>query len=354
LSATARLLLKLLSEPPDLAPLSDPVSWNLIRENAGPSGVAPLVAFIARPHLPLAEQRWCDKVLTQSWASYEKSLYHLNNALGILEDEGIRALALKGPVLARRCYDPPFLRKPSIDLDLAMDKRDLDRACEAFMREGFVMDEPVRRAKMLSHHAVLTHASRPRIELHFRLSHRSAGIPVEEFFGRAQPHALPGGRVAWVLARADEALHLILHTVSDRFATLFHLYEARRIWLTMPLDVRQEALRRGIDYHFAGALKMADVAFRSLWGDGLLPPDFPLPGTWLHWQLNEKLLRSFEDWWGPDPPLRLMDGLWGRWLDFQMTDRPVDAAKFAANIALTAWFQAARRAPVSPSGLHIL
>jgi hypothetical protein len=49
-----------------------------------------------------------------------------------------------------------------------------------------------------------------------------------------------------------------------------------------------------------------------------------------------------------------MDGLWGRWLDFQMTDRPVDAAKFAANIALTAWFQAARRAPVSPSGLHIL
>jgi hypothetical protein len=350
LPATARLLLKLLSAPPDPEVLSDPVSWGFIRESAGPSGVAPLVAFIARPHLPPAEQRWCDKVLTQSWASHEKSLHDLNFALGILESEGVRSLALKGPVLARRFYDPPFLRKPAIDLDLAVREKDLDRACEAFTREGFVSYESVRRAKMLSHHAVLTHASRRRIELHFRLSHRSAGIPVDQLFSRARPHALPGGRVAWVLAPADEALHLMLHTVSDRFATLFHLYEVRRIWLAMPPDVRREAVRRGIDYHFAGALRMVDVALRSLWGHGLLPPDIPLPRTWLHGRLNEKLFRSFDDWWGPNPPLPLMDGLWGRWLDLQMTDRPVDAARFAANVARTAWFQWER---LRPSSLRI-
>jgi len=339
--ATDSLLLKLLSEPPDLTVLSDPVSWSRIRENAGPAGVAPLVAFIAQPHLPPAEWLWCNKVLTQSWASHEQSLHQLNFALGIIESKGIRALALKGPVLARRFYNPPFLRKPSIDLDLAVDEdeKGLDRACEAFAREGFVLAEPVRRAKLLSHHAVLTHPSLRRIELHFRLSHRSAGIGVDELFSRAQPHALPGGRLAWVLAPADEALHLILHTVSDRFATLFHLYEVRRIWLAMPPGVREEAIRRGVDYHFAGALRMVDVAFRALWGDGLLSPDTPLPKTWLHSRLNEKLLRSFEDWWGPNPPLRLLDGLWGRWLDFQLTDRPADAAKFAANLALTAWFR---------------
>jgi hypothetical protein len=349
LFATARLL-QLLSALPDLAVLSNPVSWSLIRENAASSGLAPLVAFTARPHLPPAEQRWCDKVLTHSWASHEKSLRDLNFAFGVLESEGIQALALKGPALARRFYDPPFLRKPSIDLDLAVREKDLDRACDAFTREGFVPYESIRRAKMLSHHVVLTHASRRRIELHFRLSHRSAGIPVDQFFSRAKPHALPDGRVAWVLEPADEALHLILHTVSDRFATLFHLYEVRRIWLTMPLDVRREAVRRGIDYHFAGALRMADVAFRSLWGDSPLHSDIPIPKTWLHGRLNENLLRSFNDWWGPNPRLRLVDGLWGRWLDFQMTDRPADAARFAANVARTAWFQWDR---LRPSSLRI-
>jgi hypothetical protein len=345
LPETTSLLLKLLSEPPDLAVLSDPASWSLIRENAGPSGVAPLVAFIARLHVPPAERVWCDKVLTQSWARYEQGLHHLDYVLGVLEGEGIRTLALKGPLLARRCYDPPFLRKPSIDLDLAIGEDDLDRACAALTREGYALDEPVRRAKLLSHHVVLTHASMRRIELHFRLSHRSSGIPVREFFARAEPHELPGGRVAWVLAPADEMLHLILHTVNDRFATLFHLCEVRRLWQAMPPEVRRETARRGVEYHFAGALRMVDVAFRSLWGDGLLPPDIQLPKTWLHRQLNESLLKSFEDWWGPDPPLRRLNGLWGRWLDFQMTDRPVDAARFAANVVRTAWFRSVTGSP---------
>lgn len=342
------LLLRLVSDSPDLAVLADPASWRLIKENAGPSGMAPLVAFTARSHVPKDERLWCDKVLTQSWVRYEQSLHHLDYELGILEAEGIRALALKGPLLARRHYNPPFLRKPSIDLDLAIHERDLDRACEALAREGYTLIESIRRAKMLSHHAVLSHPAKRRIELHFRLSHHTAGIRVDELFGRAVPHELPGGRVAWVLAPADEALHLILHAVNDRFGTLFHLYEIRRIWRAMPLNLRMEAVQRGVDRHFAGALKMVDVAFRSLWGDGLLPPDAQLPETWLHRRLNEKLFRSFEDFWEAGHTRTLMNRLRGRWLDFQTTDRPADAAKFAADLARTAWFQLRRGSQKGP------
>jgi hypothetical protein len=339
LPETAGVLVNLLSGAPDPALFADPSAWGLIKEKAVPAGVAALIAHIARPHLPPAEQAWCDRVLTQSWARHEQSLHDLNGILGVLESESIRTLALKGPLLARRSYDPPFLRKPSIDLDLAIRECDLDRACGALAREGYRLEESLRRAKMLSHHAVLSHPSKRRVELHFRLSHRSSGIRVEQLFARAVPYELPGGRMAWVPGPADEMLHLILHTVSDRFALLFHLYEVRLIWQALPPGVQRETVRRGAENHFAGALRMVDIVFRSLWGDGILTSDMELPRTWLHWRLNEKLYRSCEAWWGPDPPLRRMSGLHGRWLDFQTTDRPANAARFLSNAAFTAWFQ---------------
>jgi hypothetical protein len=300
--------------------------------------VAPLIAYVARPHVTGEERAWCDKVLTQSWASYERSLHHLSWAVGVLEGEGIRALSLKGPLLAQRYYDPPFLRKPSIDLDLAVRDEDLERACAAFVREGYTPDAPLRWARRLSHHLVLRHSSVRTIELHFRLSQGAMGIPVGEFFERAIPCELSGGRVVWVLSPPDELLQLILHAVNDRFATLFHLYEVRRIWQSMPPDIRREAVKRGVDHHFAGVLRLVDIAFRSLWEDGLSAPGMKLPKTWLDRFVNEALYQSFAEWWSPPKPLSLSNRLRGRWLDFQLTDRPADAFRMAQGLALAAWF----------------
>jgi hypothetical protein len=338
LSPTASLLLNPISESPDLEVLSDPVSWKLIKENAGPSGVAPLIAYVARPHVTGEERAWCDKVLTHSWASYERSLRHLNWAVGVLEAEDIRALSLKGPLLARRYYDPPFLRKPSVDLDLAVRDEDLERACAAFVREGYVPHAPLRQVKALSYHAMLLHPTRRRIELHFRLNSGPAGIAVSELFERATPCELPGGRAAWVLSPPDELLYLVLHMVGDRFAALFHTYEVRRIWLENTAETRRKAVQLGIEHHCMSALKMADVACRSLWGEALFPVDSLLVKTWLDQRLNEDLYRAFADWWKGDQPLRLSNRLRGRWLDFQLTDRPLDAFRMAQNLARTAWF----------------
>ena len=41
------------------------------------------------------------------------NLQQLDDILAIFEAAGVQALVLKGPVLANRYYQPPFLRKPS-------------------------------------------------------------------------------------------------------------------------------------------------------------------------------------------------------------------------------------------------
>ncbi len=130
------LLTRLLSEPPDLGIAADPAAWKIVKDNAGRHGVAPLAAFIARPHVNAAERAWCDRVLTSSWTRHAHNLQQLDDALAILDDARIPVLALKGPILACRYYQPPFLRKPSTDLDLALKKEDLNRACEALAKLG--------------------------------------------------------------------------------------------------------------------------------------------------------------------------------------------------------------------------
>jgi hypothetical protein len=339
------LLIPLLDEPPNLSALRDEASWNSIKENAGRYGVAALVAYAARSHVSPAERAWCDKVLTDSWMRYEGMLRQLEYVTGLFAGEGIRTIALKGPLLARRYYSPPFLRKPSMDLDLAVVEQDLEHACQVLIRAGYKLDMPIAEAIARTHHAVLDHPSRPRIELHVRLSHMTLGIPVDEFFDRAVTCRLPDGREALVLGPADQLLHLVLHLTQSRFGTLFHLCEIRRVSKAEPDSVRAEAAGRAADHHFCGALRMMDAAFRTRWNEPFLPPGVVVPRTWLNWRLTPSLYRAFERWSVPGRGLTLAARLHGRWLDFQMTDRPADAIREAAFFLESARVQfAAKRA----------
>jgi hypothetical protein len=69
-----------------------------------------------------------------------------------------------------------------------------------------------------------------------------------------------------------------------------------------------------------------------------------LPETWLNWRLNERLYKAFERWSVPDRELTLAARLWGRWLEFQITDRPWDALRSIKLMAQTARFGIARGA----------
>ncbi len=327
-----------LANPADMGLANDPETWAAIKNHAPRHGVAQLVAFAARPHVSPSEREWCDRVLTRSWARHSRSLLDLEHALGILQAGGIRTLALKGPLLARRHYQPPFLRKPSTDIDLAVRDSDLEASCELFARAGYTPVLSLRETRARSHHVELTHASLPPVELHFRLSHGAYGIPVDEFFPRAVPCALPSGTEAWVLSPADEIFHLVLHRAHGRFATLFHLQEIRRLWTAADPKVREESLRRAADHHFAGAFAMTDIAFRVRWGERFLA-DGDLPKTWLHTHRGEKLYKEFEALSDPGRELPLSARLSRRWIDFQVTDRPADAGRFAAVMLRVAWYQ---------------
>jgi hypothetical protein len=338
------LLVRLLADPPDLSILQDERSWNTVKQNSGRYGVAPLVAYTVRAHVSSAERAWCDRVLVESWARYDRMLRQLEDVLGLLSDAGVPAIALKGPLLAQRYYAPPFLRKPSMDLDLAVRAQDLGTACNALIGAGYQQDLPIDEAVAWSHHVTLSHPSRRRVELHFRLSHQTLGIPVDQFFERAVSCRLPRGLEARTLGPADQLLHLVLHLAQSRFGTLFHLYEIRRAFKAEPPEVRAEAIRRTVACHFCGALRMTDVAFRARLGEPFLPPEAGVPATWLNWRLNERLYRAFERWSVPDRELTLAARLWGRWLAFQITDQPSDALRSMKLLAQTARFQIARRA----------
>lgn len=337
------LIVPLLTESPDLSVLRNDASWKTVRDNAGRYGVAALVAYAARSHVSPMERVWCDRVLTDSWTRYERMLRHLDFVLDLFAGEGIPAISLKGPLLAQRYYAPAFLRKPSVDLDLAVMEPNLEAACNVLIKAGYTLDVPISEAKALSHHVALSNPSRARLELHFRLSHQTLGIPVDQFFERAVFCSLPNGRETLVLGPADQLLHLALHLAHSRFGTLFNLYELRRVSRAEPLTVRTEAVQRAVDHRFCGVLRMVDIAFRVRWKEPFLPPEVVVPKTWLNWRLNEKLYAGFERWSEPGRGLTLAARLWGRWLEFQITDAPSDAVRSIELLAQTARFRLARR-----------
>lgn len=332
------ILVPLLNHPPNLSALEDPAAWAAIKEFAGRYGVAPLIAYAARSHVSTVERAWCDRVLTESWIRYQRMLGHLEYLLGLLAAEGIPAIALKGPLLAQRYYTPPFLRKPSLDIDLAVTEANLERACHVLADIGYKPGMPIADATAQTHHVELFHSSKPAVELHFRLSHRALGIPVDEFFRRAVPFRLPNGREALVLAPADQLLHLVLHLAQSRFGTLFHLCEIRRICKAESVEVRAEAVNRAVEHHYSGAFHLLDIAFRLHWDEPFIPPGLHVPETWLNWRLTPKLYNAFQLWSVPGRGLTLPARLHARWLDFQLTDGPADALRLAAFFFKTAAF----------------
>ena len=337
LPSPTKLLVALLDDQPDLSLLSDPIRWETIKANAARHGVAQLVAGAARPHVSGADRVWCDQILTRSWTRHTANLNDAWQAVTTLRPVGIEPVVLKGALQARRHYSPPFLRKPSGDIDLAVRTSDLQKACKAFAAQGYVVDGSLRESLSRSHHIELHHPSRPHVELHFRLSHGAYGIPVNEFMDRATEQDVPGLGTVRVPEPADELFHLILHRAHGRFATLFHLLEIRRIWRAATADTRNRALALAKKHHFTGCFWLTDLAFRHYWNEPLMEP-VSVPETWLKSRLTPDFYERFEALSDPGRTLPLSVRLRRRWIDFQLTDSPADALRFLKVMArVSAW-----------------
>jgi hypothetical protein len=333
-------------ETPDFSILADQSAWDAIEEHAPRYGVAPLVAYAVRSHISGSARAWCDEVLVQSWTRHQRMLGHLEFVHNLLSDARVPAVSLKGPLLAQRYYTPAFLRKPSMDLDFAVGKENLSHASDTLIKAGFTLLIPVDEALERSHHLEFTHPSRPKVEVHFRLSHMSLGLPVEEFIERA----VPIGNIR-VLAPDDQLVHLIVHLAHSRFGTLFHRYEIHRIAKQEPASVVADACRQLIANGYCGVLRMADIARRVEWGEPLLPPGVDVPRTWLNSRLDERLFRQLDHWSTPGRLLNAPARLQGRWLDIQVSDSPKDALRLLRHLGRSARFGNARRFWMRPKDL---
>lgn len=142
-----------------------------------------------------------------------------------LAQDGLRAVALKGVLLAERLYARPSSR-PLGDIDLLVEEHALARATRLLAKVGYTpLDHPVEeRFRNEGHHLHLVHERAPALELHFH-AHRGFGRTLrgEPIVARAVAHE-PFAALR-VPSRADELVFLAVHAASHRFMRLGWLYD---------------------------------------------------------------------------------------------------------------------------------
>lgn len=140
----------------------------------------------------------------------------LERLTGALSSAAIPVILLKGAALATSVYDD-FTLRPMGDIDLLVERRDLDRAREAVCAAGYRPAECEQSAEWYRanhHHDQPLHSSdrQVTIELHFHIipPGYSFRIPIENLWERAMP-VLVGQRPALVPSAEDFVLHSCIH-----------------------------------------------------------------------------------------------------------------------------------------------
>lgn len=160
-------------------------------------------------------------------------------AMDALAGAGIRAAALKGPLLGGAIYGAPG-RRPSSDVDLLVPAEDLHRAVEVARGLGYEgpIDRPMADGLPLLHFS-LTHkgGELPPLELHWRIHW------YERHFARER--LLPPGPESpndWRPATGDELAALLLYYARDGFTGLRQACDLGAWWDRFGTEVRDGAL----------------------------------------------------------------------------------------------------------------
>jgi Uncharacterised nucleotidyltransferase len=187
-------------------------------------------------------ERWL--AVRDVWQTHAQAT--LQEALRVLDAARVKAVCLKGPVLAERLYPDPRIR-PSADLDVLVARADLDRATNALSAIGYrpAKDSQERFLRRYHYHTMLSRSCPPVIELHFFLSGGfGVMIPAEEFLSRACVYRTSQGTAANILAPEDELLYLSIHAAGHRFVRLSWLCDIQLLLHRHPnLDWKTVAAR---------------------------------------------------------------------------------------------------------------
>jgi hypothetical protein len=209
------------------------LDWAYLLRSARWHGVLPLVHWHLRETAPGLVPAAVRGELRESFERTQRRNLFLALQLCVIlkrfAAHGIPAIPYKGPTLAMSAYGRVGFREFA-DLDILVNKRDVLRAKDVLVAEGFrpgsALTEAQERALVESQHAYLL--ARPdrtaMVELHWEISprHVSLSLQPERFWERLQPVTLAG---TTVLTLAPEVL---LPSLCEHGAK--HLWE-RLAWI---------------------------------------------------------------------------------------------------------------------------
>ena len=193
--------------------------WDLVVQQAVKHGVAPLLyqrlkGLGSSASVPGRVVERLRKVYLSTVAINMRVYDELTRVLGILKNDGIPVIVLKGAYLAERVYGNIGLRA-MCDVDLLVRKQDLSTAQRRLMEAGYY-----------------PHNNRLPLDIHWSIEHNIVPpLPIDEegLWQRAQPASIAGVEVL-VLSREDLLLHLCLHLSFHHlfgFAGVRTLYDIR-------------------------------------------------------------------------------------------------------------------------------
>jgi hypothetical protein len=177
----------------------------------------------------------------------------LGRAADALRDASIRAMALKGPGLARTVYAEPNLR-PYNDIDLCVHEADSDRVSAVLEDVGFTAIPQSRRSSTTSRDFVAK-ATRTLVEVHNDLL--EIGLPPRcdvERWRRAT--AIPGLASVEMLAPEDQLVQLSFHAHKHGFSRL--------IWLK-DIDLLVRGAGAGFDWDLVQSVTRREELRSSVW-----------------------------------------------------------------------------------------
>lgn len=151
----------------------------------------------------------------------------------LFSDTGIRAIVLKGPVLAADLYGDVSLRT-SRDLDILIPMQDLDQVEEFLKGQGYLKEEEYKTIlndwKWRHHHVTFIHKkTRVTLEIHWRLGPGPGKEPgFDELWERRRISTITSNPV-YYLGREDLFLFLASHGARHGWSRLRWLADIDRI-----------------------------------------------------------------------------------------------------------------------------
>jgi hypothetical protein len=204
--------------------------WPLFLELAASHGLQPVAADClhrSAAGLPGDVSEILDRALRDNAKRVLLLTTELVMLTRLLDTSSVRAVALKGPVLAHACYDEPAHRTMS-DLDLLVRRQDLSRATQILAHAGYIEDgdqhlRACRKAFRRWYNAIgFQHpVSRVRVDLHWAFA--PSGFPgrldPDELIGRAR-QVLVDGHPVRSLSTEDNLFFLCAHGAKHEWSGL--------------------------------------------------------------------------------------------------------------------------------------